>query len=179
LRMNRAFRELAKACSTGTELASIFGPSVLDLLAEADANGRASAYLPVLAASASGRTFRILLKSSAPGESISALVMDVSEEVAWRRQLFDRSHDFRVLNAIGAALSGTQEQDVLALRILEQTRRIIPITHFQIALLDPAGSAFTFPVYVEDGAMRRVPPHPLGKGFIEHVLHTRRPLLLS
>lgn len=179
LRLNRAFRDLAKSCGTDAELASIFGPAVLDLLAEADTNGRANAYLPVLAASGSGRTFRILLKSSAPGESISALVMDVSDEVAWRRQLFDRSHDFRVLNAIGTALSGTVEQDVLALRILEQTRRIIPTTNFQIALLDPASNTFSFPVYVEDGVLRRVPPHPLGNGLKEYVLRTRRPLLLS
>jgi GAF domain-containing protein len=179
LRMNRAFRELAKSYDVDAELASIFGPSVQDLLSEADTNGRANAYLPALAAPAPGRTFRILLKSSAPGESISALVMDVSDEVAWRRQLFDRSHDFRVLNAIGAALSGTVEQDVLALRILEQTRRIIPTTHFRIALLDQEAKAFSFPVYVEDGVLRRIPPHPLANGISEYVLRTRRPLLLS
>jgi GAF domain-containing protein len=179
LRMNRAFRELAKACGTDTELASIFGPAVLDLLAEADTNGRANSYLPVLAASAAGRTFRILLKSSGAGESISALVMDVSDEVAWRRQLFDRSHDFRVLNAIGTALSGTVEQDVLALRILEQTRRIIPATNFQMALLDTRTNSFSFPVFVADGVLRRVPPRPNGNGLLEYVLRTRRPLLLS
>jgi GAF domain-containing protein len=179
LRTNRAFRDLAKACGTDTELASIFGPAVLDLLADADTNGRANAYLPVLAASAAGRTFRILLKSSAPGESISALVMDVSDEVAWRRQLFDRSHDFRVLNAIGTALSGTVEQDVLALRILEQTRRIIPATNFQIALLDPRTNRFSFPVFVADGVLRRVAPRPYGNGLLEYVQRTRRPLLLS
>jgi GAF domain-containing protein len=179
LRMNRAFRELARGCGTDPELASIFGPALLDLLAEADTNGRASAYLPVLATSGAGRTFRILLKSSAPGESISALVMDVSDEVAWRRQLFDRSHDFRVLNAIGTALSGTVEQDVLALRILEQTRRIIPTTNFQIALLDPKTDTFSFPVLVADGVLRRVPPRPYSNGLLEYVLRTRRPLLLS
>src|SRR5437899_4863581 len=126
LRTNRAFRELAAACQAEAELASIFGPSVHDLLSEADANGRAGAYLAALGAPAPGRTFRILLKSGGAGEPISALVMDVSEEVAWRRQLFDRNHDFRVLNAIGAALSGTLEQDVLALRSLEQTRPTRP-----------------------------------------------------
>ena len=179
LRMNRAFRELANTCEVEAELASIFGPSVQDLLSEADANGRASAYLPALGARAPGRTFRILLKSSGTGEPISVLVMDVSEEVAWRRQLFDRNHDFRVLNAIGAALSGTLEQDVLALRILEQTRRIIPTTNFRIALWDREADRFSFPVYVEDGVLRRVPPRPLANGVSEHVLRTRRPLLLS
>ena len=179
LRMNRAFRELAAACQAEAELASIFGPSVHDLLSEADANGRAGAYLAALGAPAPGRTFRILLKSGGAGEPISALVMDVSEEVAWRRQLFDRNHDFRVLNAIGAALSGTLEQDVLALRILEQTRRIIPTTNFRIALWDREGDTFSFPVYVEDGVLRRVPPQPHGNDLGEHVLRTRRPLLLS
>jgi GAF domain-containing protein len=179
LRMNRAFRELATSCGVDTELAAIFGPSVLELLAEADTNGRANAYLPVLAPSGAGRTFRILLKSSAPGESISTLVLDVSDEVAWRRQLFDRSHDFRVLNAIGTALSGTVEQDVLALRILEQTRRIIPTTNFRMALLDPESNALTFPVCVEDGVLRRIAPRPLANGLMEYVLRTRRPLLLS
>ena len=50
LRMNRAFRELAVACQAEAELASIFGPSVHDLLSEADANGRAGAYLAALGA---------------------------------------------------------------------------------------------------------------------------------
>jgi len=179
VRMNRAFRDLASACGAEAELASIFGPTVLDLLSETEAQGRASAYLPALGAPAPGRTFRVLLKSSGAGEPISALVMDVSEEVAWRRQLFDRNHDFRVLNAIGTALSGTLEQDVLALRILEQTRRIIPTTNFRIALWDREADTFSFPVFVEDDVLRRVPPQPLANGIGEHVLRTRRPLLLS
>jgi signal transduction histidine kinase len=135
--------------------------------------------LPVLGARAEGRTFRVLVKNGGSGGPMSALVMDVSDEVAWRRQLFDRSHDFRVLNAIGTALSGTIQQDVLALRILEQTRRIMPTTNFVIALWDRAGDTLSCPVCVEDGVLRRVPPRPLGNGIGEHVLRTRRPLLLS
>src|SRR5439155_15075531 len=107
LRMNLPFHELAAACHAEAELASIFGPSVHDLLSEADANGRAGPYLAALGAPAPGRTFRILLKSGGAGEPISALVMDVSEEVAWRLQLFGRNHVFTVVNALGAARSGT------------------------------------------------------------------------
>ncbi len=179
VRMNRAFEELAERHDVDAELPSFFGPPVLDLLAEADKNGRANAYLPVPGTRAPGRTFRVLLKSSGVGGPISALVMDVSDEVAWRRQLFDRSHDFRVLNTIGAALSGTLEQDVLALRILEQTRRIMPTTNFLIALLDREGSTLSFPVCVEDGVLRRIPSRPLANGIGEHVLRTRRPLHLA
>src|SRR5262249_57943760 len=50
LRMNRAFRALASACGAEPELASIFGPGIVDLLSEADSPGRASAFLPALAA---------------------------------------------------------------------------------------------------------------------------------
>jgi GAF domain-containing protein len=179
VRMNRAFRELARRFELTPELTALFGPTVLELLAEAEREGRANAYLPVLGARAEGRTFRVLVKNGGSGGPMSALVMDVSDEVAWRRQLFDRSHDFRVLNAIGTALSGTIQQDVLALRILEQTRRIMPTTNFVIALWDRAGDTLSFPVCVEDGVLRRVPPRPLGNGIGEHVLRTRRPLLLS
>src|SRR2546428_12532430 len=89
LRMNRAFRELAAACQAEAELASIFGPSVHDLLSEADANGRAGAYLAALRAPAPGRAFRVLLKSGGPGGPLSALGMGGSGEVAWRRAAFE------------------------------------------------------------------------------------------
>lgn len=179
VRMNRAFQELARSFEAEATLAGIFGSAVLELVSEAERTGRASAYLPVQGAPAPGRTFRVLLKSAGAGRPISALVMDVSDEVAWRRQLFDRSQDFRVLIAVGTALSGTLEQEVLALRILEQTRRIMPTTNFRIALWDADGETLSFPVCVEDGVLRKLPPGPLGNGIIEYVLRTRRPLLLA
>ena len=179
VRMNRAFLKLAESFDTDADLPAIFGPAVMEQLAEADRLGRASAYLPAMGAPPPGRTFRVLLKSGGPGEAISALILDVTDEVAWRRQLFDRSQDFRVLNAIGTALSGTNEQDVLALGILEQTRRIMPTTNFRIALWDRAANTLSFPVCVEDGVPRRIPPHLFTNGISEHVLNTRRPLLLA
>ena len=179
VRMNRAFQELARGHEVEPKLSALFGPAVLELLSEAQREGRANAYLLLQNAPPPGRTFRVLLKSGGPDRPISALLVDVSDEVAWRRKLFDRSQDFRVLVAIGTALSGTPEQDVLALRILEQTRRIMPTNNFLIALWDADADALSFPVYVSDGVLKRQPPRMRANGIVEHVLSTRRPLLLA
>jgi len=179
VRMNRAFEELAVRHGVAAELPLLFGPSVLDLMSKADGTGRASGYLAVLGAPPPGQTFRAALKSTGGGGPISVLLVDVSDDVAWRRQLFDRNRDLTVLNAIGAALSGMLELDVLAFRILEQTRRIMRATNFQIALWDREAGVLSFPIYVEDQALRQMPRRPFANGISEHVLRTRRPLLLT
>ena len=179
VRMNRAFEELAVRHGVAAELPLLFGPSVLDLMSKAAGTGRASAYLAVLGAPSPGQTFRVVLKSTGAGGPISVLLVDVSDDVAWRRQLFDRNRDLTVLNAIGAALSGMLELDVLAFRILEQTARIMRTTNFLIALWDREAGALSFPIYVEDQALRRMAPRAFANGFSELVLNTRRPLLLA
>jgi GAF domain-containing protein len=141
--------------------------------------------LPLVAGPEPRPMFRVSLHRG-PGEpntadhgALGALLIDVSEEFALRRQLFDRNHVLTVLNDIGAALSATLDLDVLAERIYEQTSRIMRTANFYIALHDRATSTVSFPLYVDARAKREAPSRPFANGLTEYVLRTARPLLLN
>lgn len=179
LEHNRAFLDLAQHCGASPELPQIFGSGVFLLLEQAARDGGACAFLPLARGPEPRRTYRIALKSAGPHEAIAALLVDVSDEIAWRRQLFERNRDLTVLNDIGAAVSSTLELDALAHRIYEQAGRIMRTQNFYIALHDRETDTIVFPIYVEDQAPRKLSQRPFANGLTEYVLRTQRPLLLS
>src|SRR6266487_3216941 len=111
--------------------------------------------------------------------SLAVLMIDVSEEVAVRRQLFERNHVLTVLNDMGAAFSATLDPDTLAERIYEQLSRIMRATTFYMALYDREAGTITFPLYVEERMKSAAAPRPFGNGLTEYVIRTGRPLLLN
>jgi GAF domain-containing protein len=179
LEHNRAFLELAEHCGASPELRQVFGPAVVPLLEQAAREGRTCAFLPLARGPEPRRTYRIALTSGGPRASIAALLVDVSDEIAWRRQLFERNRDLTVLNDIGAAVSSTLDLDALARRIYEQAGRIMRTHNFYIALHDRETDTIVFPIYIEDQAPRKLSQRPFANGLTEHVLRTQRPLLLS
>src|SRR4051812_16222251 len=131
LRANPALEALATRCGAEPRLAALFGPEVAALVAQARNEGVARGMLPLVVGPEPRPMFRVSLHRG-PGAAdgagsgpLGALLIDVSEEFALRRQLFDRNHVLTVLNDIGAALSATLDLDVLAERIHEQTSRIM------------------------------------------------------
>jgi GAF domain-containing protein len=123
--------------------------------------------------------FRVSVYRSPRDGSFAVLMIDVSEEVAVRRQLFDRNHVLTVLNDVGAALGATLDPDALAERIYEQLSRIIRATTFYMAIHDRPTAMVSFPLYVEERTKRESPARPFGNGMTEYVLRTGRPLLLN
>jgi len=130
---NRAWRELVAGLGAGTELASAFGPQVLAVLDEARRSGRASTFLPFVLGGGQ-RGCRVTALAGARGGTLAVQLTDLSQEVAWRHQLFLRNSELTVLNDVGTALSGTLEFEALARRIWEQTGRIMDNAHFFLAL---------------------------------------------
>ncbi len=177
---NRAWHELAARHGVEPRLSALFGPQVMTLLAEAKRTGRASSFLPLAVGSDATRGFRLTIGADAEDGTMAVQLADLSEEVAWRHQLFLRNSELSVLNDIGASLSGTLEFDSLAQRIWEQTGRIMDNGNFFVALHDRERSTVRFPIWVEDGV--RTPggtTRPFGNGVAEYVLLSRQPLLLN
>ena len=177
---NAAFHRLVLELSVPPRLAGLFGPPAQVVLAEAKRTGQARAFLPLAGGPDSARGYRLEVHGGSEDGTLAVLLIDLSEEVAWRHQLFLRNSELTVLNDIGTALTATLEMSILARRIWEQTGRIMDHSNFFIALHDREGDRITFPIWVEDGHIGDPDASRMfGKGLTEHILMSRQPLLLS
>ncbi len=176
---NPAFHDLAARCGVKPLLSDLFGPAIGQLLGQAQREGWTRAVVPIMAGPEPRPMFRVSLYHSAPDGSLAVLLIDVSEEVAVRRQLFERNHVLTVLNDVGAALSATLDPDALAERIYEQLGRIMRSNNFYMGLHDRESNQVTFPLYVEDRMKREAPTRRFGNGMSEYIIRTARPLLLN
>lgn len=177
---NRAFHELAGRLGVEPTLAALFGSPALAVLAEARRSGRGAAFLPLVASDDLNQGYRLTATADDRDDSLAVQLTDLSEEVAWRHQLFLRNSELTVLNDIGMALSGTLEMDVLARRIWEQTGRMMDNAHFYLALHDRDANTIQFPLWVEHGAVQpEKPARPFRNSVTEYLLLGHQPLLLN
>ncbi len=177
---NRAFHELAGRHGAEPKLAALFGPPAQVVLAEAQRAGRASAFLPIVVSDDASQGFRLTVRAGDEDGTFAVQLTDLSEEVAWRHQLFLRNSELTVLNDIGMALSGTLEMDVLSRRIWEQAGRMMDNTNFFVALHDREHNAIQYALWVEEGKIAAVNrARPFGNSVTEHLLLNRQPLLLN
>uniref|UniRef100_A0A832I4X4 GAF domain-containing sensor histidine kinase n=1 Tax=Eiseniibacteriota bacterium TaxID=2212470 RepID=A0A832I4X4_UNCEI len=176
---NAPFRALALAHGVPPEPQRLFGSPLFSLIATVQREGRAHGVLSVVAPGPT-RTFRVSATRDGAG-AFGLLFVDISDEVAWRRQLFDRNRELTVLNDLVTALSGTLEPEVLARRIHDQTARIMHATSFYIAVHERDTGTIEFLYFVEDNVPRPMKPRPRpwGNGLTERLLRTGRPLLLE
>jgi len=179
LEANAAFHELAARSGVAPRLADLFGPTIGQLMGQARREGWTRALVPLMSGPEPRPMFRISLARAPEDGSIAALMIDVSDEVAVRRQLFERNHVLTVLNDVGAALSATLDPDALAERVYEQIGRIMRNTTFYLALHDREANQISFPLYVEDRTKRGARSRPFGSGMTEYVIRSGRPLLLN
>ncbi|MCC6348879.1 MAG: GAF domain-containing protein [Candidatus Eisenbacteria bacterium] len=177
---NRAFHDLAARHGVEPKLTALFGPSAQVVLAEARRSGRSNAFLPVVASEHADQGFRLTAQAGDDDGTIAVQLTDLSEEVAWRHQLFLRNSELTVLNDIGMALSGTLEMDVLARRIWEQTGRMMDNSHFFLALHDRETNSIQFALWVEEGRIAGVNrARPFSNSVTEHMILSRQPVLLN
>ena len=177
---NRAWHELAARHGVPPRLGALFGAAVQVLLVEAKRSGRASAFLPLTIGDDCSRGYRITVRAESEDGTLAVQLVDLSEEVAWRHQLFLRNSELAVLNDIGTALSGTHEFDALARRIWEQTGRIMDNANFFLAVHDRERRVMRFPLWIEDGVVVAVEgARPFVNGITEYMLLSRQPLLLN
>lgn len=177
---NRAFHELARRHGVEPRLAALFGPPAQVVLAEAHRAGRASAFLPIVPSDDASEGFRLTVQAGDEDGTYAVQLTDLTEEVAWRHQLFLRNSELTVLNDIGMALSGTLEMAVLARRIWEQTGRMMDNSNFYLALHDREQDEIVFALWVEEGRIAETDrKRTFANSVTEHLLIGKQPLLLN
>jgi len=176
---NAAFAALARRCGVAPRPEELFGPAFAQLVSAARRDDRARLQLPVIAGPEPRPIYRVAIYRDGAGTGLVALLIDVSEEAAVRRQLVERAHVLTVLNDMGAALAATLDVDALAERLYEQTTRLVRASTFYLALHDPGTQRLSFPLYVEERTKRDATSRPLTNGLTEYVLRTGHPLLLN
>ena len=179
LEANPALHDLAARCGVKPLLAELFGPAIGQLFGQARREGSTRALVPIMSGPEPRPMFRVSVYRNPEDSSLAVLMIDVSEEVEVRRQLFERNHVLTVLNDVGSALSATLDPDALAERIYEQLGRIMRATTFYMSLHDREANQVLFPLYVEDRVKREAATRPFGNGMTEYVIRTARPLLLN
>ncbi len=177
---NRAWHELATRHAVAPRLAALFGPAVGPLLAEARRGGQARAFLPLATPGDDTRGFRITVSAGSEDGTLAVQLTDLSEEVAWRQQLFLRNNELAALNDSGTALAGTIEVDTLAQRIWDQVGRLMENASGFVALHAGEQAPPEIRLQVEDGAVVAADrPRPFAVALAAHVLRDRQPLLLN
>ena len=179
LEANDAFYDLARRSGLKPRLPDLFGSSIHQLIENAARDGRASDSLPLATGTEPLFWFRISLSIGRGGDALAVVLTDVSEEMAWRRELLERAWDLAVLRDIGAVLSGSIEMGELAERVYEQTTRVVHSENFFIALYHRESGTISFPRYIEDGAWRNMSSRPFGNGLCEYIVRTGKPLLMN
>ena len=91
-----------------------------------------------------------------------------------------RLDEMAALNEVGRAISSTLRLDELLDLIYHQVGQVMDATNLYIALYDRDEDWVSFPLYVEGGQVRRHSQgRKAGRGLTEHIIRSRRPLLLS
>jgi signal transduction histidine kinase len=179
-RVNMAARDLAALHGLKADLVTMFGKDTAALVARARREDVAVGFLPLRTGKDGAPIFRLAVRRISTTERYTVLLADMSREFAWREQLAARNRALTVLNDNAAALSSSIDIDTLAAGIYEQTSRIMDTVNFYIALHDAEAGTLSFPIYVEKRERKLgVPTRPFGTGLTEHVILSRRPLLLN
>jgi GAF domain-containing protein len=176
---NPAFDELVRSHGVSRDLTGLFGPGAAAILDQARSAGHVCIFLPLVVGPRPHPTFRVSLDRCPPGDRFVGLLVDMSDEIAWRRKLFERNRVLTVLNDLGAALSTIHDVETLVTRIHEQIGRIMRTTDFFVALFDRDANTLSFPIYIEDGRRRPAFSRPFANGMSEHVLRTAAPLFIN
>ncbi|MFL7791874.1 MAG: ATP-binding protein [Anaerolineae bacterium] len=82
------------------------------------------------------------------------------------------------LQAVGQALSASLNLDTILKAIHTQVAALMPARNFYVALYDPETNEVSFPLAFEDGKRVYWRSRPMGKGLTEHIMTTRKPLLI-
>jgi len=94
------------------------------------------------------------------------------------RRLERRVKELDSLQAVGQALSASLQIENVLSAIYDQVTGLMPARNFYVALYDPEVGEVSFPLAVENGERVRWRSRRMGKGLTEHILRTRKPLLI-
>jgi len=95
-----------------------------------------------------------------------------------RTEIERRMQQQTVLNSIGMAMRASLDLPELMQAIHQHLGQLLDARNLHIALYNAELDQFAFPLYSENGELRRLKPCPAGNSATAHVIRTRQPLLI-
>jgi PAS domain S-box-containing protein len=92
-------------------------------------------------------------------------------------RLRKQSDELRALSVLSQLLRANMSTDALLNMVYLQTAQLIEMDSFLAALYEQ--TQLTYPLFIRQGEQEPAPAYPGDKALIEHVLRTRKPLLLQ
>jgi PAS domain S-box-containing protein len=104
---------------------------------------------------------------------------DITERKSIESQVLQRNLQLAVLNRISQRLSHLAEPSAICELLFEEMGQILNNESLYIALYDKATNIISFPIYSIDGKRRENPSRPFGSALTEHIIRTKKPLLIA
>ncbi|MGC8837747.1 MAG: GAF domain-containing protein, partial [Anaerolineae bacterium] len=95
-----------------------------------------------------------------------------------RQRLQERVEELSALNAIGHELNRFLDVDALLEVVYREAGKVLDFRNFYVALYDEETRTIHFPLVYEDGKRQTWRSRPFQSGLTEHVIRTRKPLLI-
>src|SRR5882672_5598934 len=104
---------------------------------------------------------------------------DITERKLAEAQLLRRNQELAALNEIGHELSKLVEPTEIAKLIHSMIGKVVDNRSLYVALYDEQRQEVSFPVYTVDGEPYHSPTRTFGRGLTEHIVRTKKPLLIT
>ncbi|MFQ5398917.1 MAG: ATP-binding protein [Anaerolineae bacterium] len=95
-----------------------------------------------------------------------------------RQRLERRVQELDSLQVVGQSLSATLDLETILSSVYSQVSRLMQASTFYVALYDEDKGEVSFPFVISEGERVSWAPRKIGNGLTEHLLRTRRPLLV-
>ncbi len=96
-----------------------------------------------------------------------------------RARLQQRVRELNSLSVLGQAVANSLELPEVLEAVYQQTRQLMDAAYFYIALYNDGDRQLVFPLAYENNIRTRYESRAFGPGLTEHVIATRRPLLIT
>jgi len=90
-----------------------------------------------------------------------------------------RAEELDILNEMGRTLVSLQDEQAIYETIFEYTGRLMDVETFFVAIYNKERHEIKMPLLYENGQMDRMPNLPAGNGLTNHIIQTRKPMLIS
>ena len=104
---------------------------------------------------------------------------DITERKRAEAELLQRNQELSALNEIGHQLSKLVEPADIAKLMHTMIGEVVDNRNLYVALYDEQKQQVSFPVYTIDSEPYYSPTRKLGLGLTEHIIRTRKPLLIT
>src|SRR5207245_11217701 len=121
---------------------------------------------------------RLIYREGSP-VGVQGIARDVSERKRAEAQLLRRNQELAALNQIGHELSKLVEPAEISKLIHTMIGKVMDNRNLYVALYNEHRQEVSFPVYTINGKPYYSTTRTLGLGLTEHIIRTKKPLLIA